>query len=136
MPDTACEIGERANLSDAELIARAESAGWEWSECHPRPYRTTLSGWKRGEGSYICCDVGRKADVLRGNFNVSGTHLGFDHAYDCSECGKPIWLCWVRMCEQALLDRRECFNCNHWLDQMRGHGPRDIIAVDSNGAHT
>lgn len=116
----------RANLTDEQLIERAESAGWEWRENSlewPGSKAYPATGWmERAKASgartfHSVKKLSSKAKILR----CSGApeHLGFDHHYDCRECGNPIWLQWLAPTDARLVERLECFNCHHWMSIIR-----------------
>ena len=129
----------RANLTDEQLIERAIRAGWEWSENSPewpgsKEYPCT--GWaerckESGARSFHNAHKGQsKADMLR--CSKQPEHFGFDHEYDCRECGSPIWLQWMAPRDAELVKHLECFGCNHWMRIVRA-GPEIVVEVIRHG---
>lgn len=102
----------RRNLSDAQLIERAEQAGWVWRVNH-KCWAGNITGWEVTDCHIQNCSIDGKANTLKG----TDEHLGFSHDLTCRECRKPIWLMWCS--DEELIERMECFNCNFWLRLIR-----------------
>ncbi len=122
-------------LTNEELIARAEKAGWTWVEnftTYPfgsKEYPAT--GWLETEDR-SCFHNARKTetgkvDILLGD--ATKPVSGFNHNHDCCMCGKPIWLMYMEDREKKLIERKECFKCNHWMELVRGKTSRCAVML-------
>lgn len=128
---------QRAGLTDEQLIARAERAGWQWRERSnewPGTEKYPATGWAEsrdgdGPGTFHNCTVETKIECLRANTHPERPekHPGFDHEHDCKICGKPIWLQWLGDKDKNLVELQECFGCNFWMNLVR---KGDNIVID------
>ena len=126
----------RANLPDAELVAKAEACGWRWMENEPdkhSPFGSgkLVTGWRQSDTIRCYCGLANKIAYLRGQAPCwpHGNQPGFDHNIMCGECGRPVWLAWCNNGE--LIEKKECFDCNIWLGVVRRRGePSSIIRAD------
>lgn len=136
LADCLDENGDPDGAADERLIARALAAGWTWHEgltTWPGSPQYPATGWMHGS-SFQNCKPHQKATALRAELHGPNPGRGFNHGIDCGECGKPVWLSWLKPCEDELIARRECFDCNHWLGFVRMGGGL-VIARDGHRSH-
>jgi hypothetical protein len=123
------------NLTDEQLIARAEAAGWVWVEnvtgkWYSHGDTKPVTGWECGNGhSFISAKPNEKAKALRAD---AGKGNNFEHPHDCHFCGQPMYLGYLD--NARLVGLKECFDCNHWLGLHRG-GRSIVIARDGGRSH-
>jgi hypothetical protein len=127
-------------MTDAELIARAELAGWIWQKEHTWYGGIAVPGWlvpptTIATTPFYPCEPENKAKYLRGKkIKVHGKKCyGFDHSFDCHECGQPIWFHWMCDLEERMIENRECFECHTWLNIIRLRPNNNDLIMDHDG---
>lgn len=125
--------GHQAFLTDAQLIERAEAAGWRWVENEVLPTWGLSTGWDCDGKSFINAKPETKTKCLHAEQSAWGnkyTHLHFDNDLECCVCKRPIYLGWMESVEKPLIDLKECFYCNHWMGLIRG---KNNIVIERDG---
>lgn len=111
--------------TDDELVALALEAGWEWLEAvtdrFPGARDRPWTGWLASSGHGIPAGGNPEHRYYKSKADVAAEHFQ-GHADRCVECGKPISYRWLNKAD--LLKHHECFQCNIWLDRIRGVKPR------------
>lgn len=112
-------------MTDADVIARAEAAGWVWLDAPNR--WGNVHGWQMSETSFKSC--GPEPHAVHGKITAAQT--AFAHDWNCRECKKPISVAHGN--SDQLKARRECFLCNYWVNLIRKTEAGDRVIV--GGVH-
>ena len=121
-------------MTDEELIARAEKAGWVFIDGGPWGSFKENYGWAHGNSLTSVKKDGNRADPLRAEQSERGgrvsTNLRLEHILDCSFCGTAIDFHY--MDNDKLLEAKMCFRCNHW-HMVLNNSPRRYACEGDRG---
>ncbi len=128
-------------LTDEELLARAEAAGWTWCEdahgvaSESGSFTGWLHGSKENHNTRTHVQKVNKYAYLRGHaaWQTDKYNPGFDHKIDCHVCGKPVWLNWLADKAKELMRMEECHKCNHWMGL---HRSGNSLVIEEKGVRT
>lgn len=103
-------------MTDEQVLARAEAAGWSWTEA-PNEWGKD-PGWRDKNSFFYCRTPESKVERAR---------RSFDHERNCQECNLPKDACYDHV------SRTHCFDCDYWLRLVCDTNPSEQVIV--NGVH-